>query len=125
MLEREIGARRHATPEQELGLDKFIKRIGQRRLRQVRDRSEQIVRERAAERGGDLCEPFSGVESVEARQQRGLQARRYRQWPQRGVEHIGVVRLAQQIAFYQSLGQLLDKQWYTIGVLDDAVEDHR
>src|SRR5262252_3281933 len=79
MLEREIGARRHATPEQELGLDKFIKRIGQRRLRQVRDRSEQIVRERAAERGGELREPLSGVEPVEARQQRGLQTRRDRQ----------------------------------------------
>src|SRR6516225_5551535 len=125
MLEREIGARRHAAPEQELGLNEPIKRIGQRRLRQVRDRSEQIVRERAAERGGDLREPLSGIEPVEARQQRGLQARRDRQWRQRSVEHIGVVRLAQQIAFYQRFGQLFDKQWYAIGALDDAVNDLR
>src|SRR5215831_12887505 len=66
---------------------------------------------------------LSGIEPVQTRQQRGLQARRDRQWRQRSVEHIRVVRLAQQIAFYQRLGQLLDKQRYAIRALDNAVDN--
>ena len=31
--------------------------------------------------------------------------------------------MAQQIAFYQRLGQLLDEQRYAIRVLDNAVDD--
>src|SRR5262245_1956903 len=67
MLERVRRVRRVTLPEQQTSRNKTVKRRLQLRLRLAHDRSQQGMRELAADRRPDLRQLLSGAESVEPR----------------------------------------------------------
>src|SRR5260370_30210780 len=123
MLEN-IGLRRRAAPsEDEPRGDELIERLAQLPIVAPGQCGNQLVGEFAPDRRADLGYFFDRRQTVEARHQRGMEARRYSKCWQRPVENIAVVLLAQHPPFQQRFRQLLNKERYSIGASNDALHD--
>jgi hypothetical protein len=111
------GRRRNAAAEDELGSDQTIQRGHEIGLRQRNDCRKQLVVELAANAGADLCHLLRRGEPIEARHQRVVQRRRYRQrreWP---IENITVASVSEQSGFKDSL-----REFFAGFARDDACE---
>jgi len=85
MLEAVDGFGRVASPEDQAGSFELRQCGLQPRLRQARNRGQQLVTELSADRSTDLSDLSRGREAVEPRQQRTLQRGRDRQRRQRAT----------------------------------------
>ena len=123
VLERVGRLGRRSAPGDQAGGRQPLERRVELRRRQARHRGNQRVGEFASDRGADLRHVLGRGEPVEARHQRGLQRRRYRERRQRSVEHVAVRHLTQQPALEQRAGQFLDEQRHAVGVRENLLDD--
>ena len=79
----------------QLGSDELAESHLQLVLGEAGDDAHQRVGKLAPGRGADLRHPPHRRQVVEAREQRGVQGRRDREWWQGAVEHVAVTFLAQ------------------------------
>ena len=94
----------------------------ERILRQLGNRGEQLLTELASQRGRDLRHLLARHDPVQARHQGILQRSRNRARRQRARQEVAIARVLQEARLEHGLGQLLDKQRYAVGALDDVLE---
>ena len=112
--------RQRTTAEEQPGTGQAVECRREVRLRPLRHRLDQLVRESAADHRSDLRDLLGDrAEPIEPRNQRSVQGGRDRKGRRRAAcEHDGAFG-----AFQHRLRQLLDEQWHAIGAVDDPVDD--
>jgi len=86
-------------------------------------RYAQPIGKLTSNRRADLRHIPHRDQAVEPRQQRGVEARRDREWRQCAVEHVAVRFFAQQTALQYRFCQFLDKQRHAVSALGNLGDD--
>ena len=123
MLEGVDRLRGLAAAEHQLRADEPVESLLQPVVRLLGHGAEQRIGELAADGGADLGDLAYRRQPVEPGHQRVVQGGRDRQRRQRAVERVTPVLLAQQAAFDNGLGQLLEEQRHAVGAGEDLLED--
>jgi len=123
MLEEVGGLRGNTAAEQESSLGKPIEPQSQLGSRPLRHPLDQLVTEFAAEHCADLPDILADrSETIEARDQRGVQGGGDRELRQRARRQHRRDLVGTLAAFENRLGQFFDEQGHAVCALDDLVD---
>ena len=125
VLEDVGGRRRNTAAKDKLGRDQTIQRCLKIGLRQRNDGRKQLVIELAANAGADLGHLLHRGEPIEARHQRVVQRRWYRQRRERPVENVAIAGVPEQSGFEHGFGQFLGEERHALRPRQDLLEHFR